>query len=82
MILPKFVREVTKFVFYVTTISQDYICIWQSSIIYIRAANKRLPRHSVLLTEKAVTYILQHELYVKVFDCNTIKTSLSFLSHI
>ena len=41
MILTKFVCNVTKFVyavtdvFDVTTISQDYICSWQSSIIYV-----------------------------------------------
>ena len=55
MVLPKFVCSVTKFVygvkdvFGVTIISQDYICSWQSSIIYIRTANKLLPRHAVLL---------------------------------
>ena len=55
MILTKFVCNVTKFVyavtdvFDVTTISQDYICSWQSSIIYIRTANKLLPRRAVLL---------------------------------
>ena len=68
MMLPKFVPDVTKFVygvtdvFDVTTVSQNYICIWQSSIIYIRTANKVLPRRAVLLNEKAVSYILQHKL--------------------
>ena len=68
MKLPKFVRAVTKFVygvtdvFDVTNISQYYICIWQSSIIYIRTANKLLPRQEVLLIQKALSYILQHKL--------------------
>ena len=66
--LPKFARDVIKFVygvtdvFDVTTISQDYICIWQPSIIYIGTANKHLPRRAVLLIGKAVSYILQHTL--------------------
>ena len=68
LMLPKFVRDVTNFVYGVTdvfdviTISQYYICIWLSSIIYIRAANKLLPKHAVLLIEKAASYILQHKL--------------------
>ena len=68
VMLPKFVHAVTKFdygvtdVFDVTIISQYYICIWQSSIIYIRAANKLLPRQAVFLIEKALSYILQHNL--------------------
>ena len=68
MMLLKFVRDVAKFVygvadfFDVTIMSQDYICIWQSSIIYIRTANKILPRRAVLLIEKTASYILQHKL--------------------
>ena len=62
MMLPNCVRDVTKFVygvtdvFDVTIISQDYICIWQSSIVYIRTANKLLPRRAVLLIENAVFF--------------------------
>ena len=82
MVLPKCVCDVIKFVhgvtdvFDVTTISQDYLCIRQSSIIYIKTANKRLSRCAVLLIETAVSYILQHKLQVKGFNCNMIKTSL------
>ena len=81
MMLLKFVCDVTKFVhgfthvFDVTTISQDYLCIWQSSIINIKTANRLQPRRAVLLIETAVSYILQYKLLVKGFNCNTIKTS-------
>ena len=82
MMLLKFACEVTKCVYGVTDvfdviiISQDYICIWQSNIIYIRTANKFLRRlESRCNLQLLLTFYSINFSHVKGFNCNMIETS-------